>query len=103
MTLQQERNQIAEQLIEMHKDEDGLQLVRLLETPDESERRVALLEVNRNAVSTGTVMPVSFPASGTITLTTTVLEVTPDVYESIEQGKIQLPAGWKLGKELFKR
>jgi hypothetical protein len=77
--------------------EPGLRAVYRLEGPDPIDLRIKLLEVNEQTVPTG-IVPVGFaahPPSG-LHYPSVVIEVTPQEYEAIEQGRLGLPDGWEV-------
>jgi hypothetical protein len=86
-----------------YQDEPGLRAVYRLEGPDPSDLRIKLLEVNELTVPTG-IVPVGFaahPPSG-LHYPSVVIEVTPQEYEAIEQGRLRLPQGWEV-RDLYER
>jgi hypothetical protein len=83
--------------------EPGLRAVYRLEGPDSTDSRIKLLEVNEQTVPSG-IVPVGFaahPASG-LHYPSVVIEITPQEYEALEQGRLTLPHGWEV-KDSYER
>jgi hypothetical protein len=83
--------------------EPGLRVIYRLESPDASDLRIKLLEVNEQTVPTG-IVPVGFPphpASG-LHFPSVVIEVTPKEYEAITRKQLHLPSGWEV-RESYER
>ena len=101
----EERGEVARRLARRHAEFDGgIRIVRRIDQADDSPyASVTLLEVNEHAVPSGTIVAIPFGPSGDIPLSTTVVELTPDEYEMLEQGRLMLPEGWHLAEELFRR
>ena len=62
---------------------------------------IKLLEVNQNTVPSG-IMPIQFGqdvASG-ILFPSIIIEVTPEEYQAIQNGRLVLPDGWSLGDRI---
>ena len=62
---------------------------------------IKLLEVNENTVPSG-IMPIHFgpaPASGR-NFPTIIVEVTPDEFQKIQDRRLELPHGWKVGEPI---
>ena len=57
---------------------------------------IKLLEVNAATVATGSVEAFAFAPSPSVPFATAIAEVTPEEFERIERGKLQLPDGWSL-------
>jgi len=97
-----DKNDVARRLAESHYRTDTtiVNIVRLT-TGDETEERpdepVKLLEVNEATVEG--IFPLGFdahPERG-IDYPSVIVEVTPDEFEKIKDGEIELPNGWQLG------
>ncbi|HVC93104.1 MAG TPA: hypothetical protein VND64_05405 [Pirellulales bacterium] len=88
--------------------EEGLREVYRLHAASGAEAEldepIKLLEVNENTISAG-IMPLGFaadPASG-FDYPCAIVEITPDEFEQLKRGEIQLPHGWTVGEPLFGR
>jgi hypothetical protein len=84
-------------------DQGITRIFRLIE-PAESDslRPVKLLEVNPMTIEAG-ISPVGMtadPAHG-IFHSSVVVEITPDEFDRLNRGELQLQHGWQLGEELF--
>jgi hypothetical protein len=85
--------------------EPGISRIFRLSGSAEAEARphepVKLLEINENTVEAG-IMPIGFdacPGIG-IPLPSVIVEVTPDEFEQVRQGRLRLPEGWEIREEL---
>ncbi len=98
------RDSVARRLAESHfRVDPGIvrifRLVRRGQEDDQTEP-IKLLEVNRETAMTG-IQPIRFgphPASGTC-YPSIIVEVRPEEFELIVEGKLALPDGWVLGPE----
>ena len=66
--------------------------------PDPAEKEIRLLEVTRSAPTLGDPLPVGFvprPDLG-VPDATTVLLLSPDEWDAVQAGRLDLPAGWSL-------
>lgn len=97
-----DKDETARILAESHYRTDTtiVNIVRLT-AADEAERRpeepVKLLEVNEATVEG--LFPLGFDADPEhdINHASVIVEVTPNDFEKIRQGEIELPNGWQLG------
>lgn len=99
-----DKNKIARQLADAHrKFEPSIsRIVRVvaLEEPATDEP-VKLLEVNP-ATSPSGIIPIVFgPDPPKIPFPSVVIEVTEGEFESILDGRLPLPEGWRLGDTLY--
>lgn len=53
-----------------------------------------LLEVNAEALPTGSITPLAFQPREDLPLPTLIADVTPDELELVDQGTLALPHGW---------
>jgi len=60
------------------------------------EEEIYLIEVNRDTIPSGSVMPFFIRESKKFSLPARLADVTPDEWEKIRAGKISLPRGWSL-------
>jgi len=69
---------------------------------DESEP-IKLLEVNRETPCQG-IVPIPFArhAASGIYFPSVIIEIQPEEYEQVVEGKLKLPDGWKLGSEIVR-
>lgn len=79
------------------------QIIRLLDPEREADPHepIKLLEIHLDAVPSGVILPVGFPAhpeSGRPYRTIVILIAPPEL-DRIRSGSLQLPAGWVLGAE----
>src|SRR5579862_407875 len=83
--------------------DEGTVCVFHLVSPTESDSDpFKLLEINRNAVETGRIMPLGFDASPERgdPYPYVIVQVTPEEYQQILAGKLKLPDGWQVGEEI---
>jgi len=60
------------------------------------EEEIHLIEVNRDTIPSGSVMPFYIRESNKFPLAARLADVTPDEWEKIQAGEIPLPRGWSL-------
>lgn len=99
-----DKDDVARRLAEAHREAEPeiVRIVRLV-GPNESEARepVKLLEVNP-ATSPSGVLPIAFaPDPPDVQCPSIVVEVTPEEYQHIVEGKLPLPHDWRLGSTLY--
>lgn len=88
--------QTAQRLSAAHRVTDPATLLVLLE-PDPDEKEIRLLEVTRSAPTTGEPLPVGFmprPDLG-FPFPCTVLLLSPDEWDALQEGRLELPVGWR--------
>lgn len=97
---------VAVQLAEAHfRLEPEMGAIYRLLAPDGIEMReaepVKLLEVNPNTPKNG-IVPVYFGADTTsgIFFPSVIVEIHPDELQSLKEGSLKLPNGWRIGPEL---
>src|SRR3954453_12823569 len=64
---------------------------------------IKLLEVNADSFAVG-IMPLLFgpaPSIG-IPFPVTIVEITPDEFEKLQSGDLELPSGWTIAEELMR-
>jgi hypothetical protein len=90
----------AEKLAQIHYQSTSTSKVFVVSASvgpgDQADEPIKLLEVNEDTIPTG-IVPLRFgplPERG-ITRCSTIIEVTPDEYQQIENGKLPLPPGWE--------
>ncbi len=95
-----DRHKAAEGLAQIHYQSASTSAVyevcRRLGAEDQPEEPIKLLEVNEDTSPTG-IVPLRFgplPERG-ITYACTIIEVTPEEYQQIENGELSLPQGWE--------
>lgn len=75
------------------------QIVRILsENEDDPKEPIKLLEVNAATFPTGSVEPFGFAPSAEVPCFTTIAEITPEEFDLVKQGEIDLPTGWSLAR-----
>ena len=103
---QSRRLRVATELAHRHFDlVQGVEQIFLLKktgTESSSTEPIKLLEVNRETVACG-IMPVYFGPSREVPYPLVVLDVTPREFNRLRKGKLTLPDGWKIGREIPKR
>jgi len=68
------------------------------------EKEIRLLEVNRTAIPSGTVLVFRFAPSEDLPFPIFIADVTPLEWEQIQRGQIPLPEGWDLATaQIFQR
>jgi hypothetical protein len=99
------KDEVARILADRHYqiDPDVVKIFRIeasSKTEEELPKEpIKLLEVNNSTIPSG-VMPIEFsphPPSG-IVYPSVIVEVTPEEYDEIEQGRLPLPNQWHLGE-----
>jgi hypothetical protein len=84
-------------------DQSVTRIFRLVEADESNDRKpVKLLEVNPMTTEVG-IVPVGMnaePGRG-IFHASVVVEVSPDEFDRLCRGELQLPHAWELGQELF--
>jgi hypothetical protein len=89
----------ARRLAEAHYlVEPGISAIYPVTSVDATDRTIRLLEVNAATFAAG-IMPVGFaphPPSG-IPFKSVIVEVTPEEFEDLREGKLKLPDGWSFG------
>jgi hypothetical protein len=100
----QSKDEIARVLAEAHHDMEPVisRIVRLVADQEGDEREpVKLLEVNP-ATSPSGILPIAFAADPPgVPYASVVVEVTEREFEQIREGRLDLPAGWRMGETLF--
>lgn len=101
------KDEAARELAHWHfgVEPDLRQVIRLVTDNEEDPGEpIKLLEVNAATVTTGSVEPFAFAPSESVPFPTVIAEVTPEDFDKIERGELELPRGWSLAKALrFKR
>ena len=80
-------------------------IFRIVETDESNDTRpVKLLEVNPMTIEAG-IPPVGMTAdpAHSVFYSSVVVEITPNEYERLIHGELELPHGWRLGPELLPR
>jgi hypothetical protein len=97
------RTRIAEDLAHQHFDLDqGVEHIFLLKkarSESGNHEPIKLLEVNRETVECG-IMPVYFGPSRGIPYPLVVVDVSPREFSRLRDGRLTLPDGWKIAREL---
>ncbi len=86
---------IANELADAHREADPDTLGVYL-APDPSEQEIRLVEVSRSVGTTGEVLPFRFGARADqgIPYPSVVVLLSPEEWEQLSAGKLQLPATW---------
>jgi hypothetical protein len=99
------KDQTAKLLADAHfrLDEGITRIFRIMEA-DEGDRLkpVKLLEINPMTAEVG-ISPVGLsadPGRG-IAYPSVIVEISPDEFEQLRRGELNLPHDWRLGEELF--
>ncbi len=99
-----EKDEIARLLADAHRQiEPSISRIIRLVADREGEARepVKLLEVNP-ATSPSGIFPIAFTADPPdVPYPSVVVEVTEAEFEQIRDGKLPLPAGWRLGDTIY--
>ena len=102
-----DKGEVAKILAERHYQIDPtvIKIIRLEAETREQESNpdepIKLLEISTETIPSG-IMPLGFeshPASG-ICYPSVIIEVTPDEFADIQQGRLALPNNWQLGEIL---
>jgi len=72
----------------------------LSEREEDAQEPIKLLEVNPETPPSG-IVPVAFGQARDIPYASIVVEVTPEEFERILSGHLNLPEGWRLGEEHY--
>lgn len=68
--------------------------------PDPTSVQVRLLEVTKDTIPSGSVIPIGFGTSPDFPFRSAVAQVTPQEWDQILVGTIALPDGWNLDQRL---
>src|SRR5687768_12899637 len=93
-----DRDKMAREHARRHIDTDA-GVAKVYHLPGNAPpREVRLLEVNTNVVGSTLLEPIDFgvDAGNPNGHTLVVLDVTPEQWDAIREGRLQLPAGWSL-------
>jgi hypothetical protein len=101
-----QKKDVAKLLAERHYQVEPTVInIVIVEASPEAEARpeepIKLLEVNEATIPSG-IMPIEFgphPSSG-ILYPSVIMEVTPEEYVEIKQGRLPLPEHWHLGETI---
>jgi hypothetical protein len=99
------KDQTAQLLADAHfRLDQGIKKIFRIVEPDESNnsKPVKLLEVNPMTTEAG-IQPVGMSADPDrqIFYSSAVVEISPDEFDRLLRGELQLPHGWRLGDELL--
>ena len=99
------KDETAQILAEAHfqLDQGVVRVFRIVEPDEANESRpVKLLEVNRMTTEAG-ILPIGMGAdpSRGVAYGTIIVEITPNEFERLAQGQLQLPNEWRLDQELL--
>lgn len=98
------KSDVARLLAEAHRELEPTirYIVHLInDREDDVSEPVKLLEVNPVTSPSG-ICPIAFAADPPqVPYPSVIVEVTEMEFEQIKQGKLPLPAGWRLGETLF--
>jgi hypothetical protein len=98
-----DKREAARRLAQFHYlVEDGMATIYRLVSPTETESEpIKLLEINRDTVATG-IMPLGFGAAPDrgIPYPSVIVEVTPEEYEQLRSGGLNLPNEWRIAEEI---
>ena len=101
-----DKGEIAKLLAQAHREYEPA-ITRIIRVVDDrehvSDEPVKLLEVNPDTSPSG-IVPIAFgPDPPRIPFPSVVIEVTEAEFESIREGRMGLPDGWRLGDTLYQR
>ena len=69
--------------------------------PRADDDEIRLLEVSENFLATGEVWPITFGKARDLPFRMTVIQLTPQEFESVKQGndpRLKLPDGWDVNQ-----
>lgn len=100
------KDELAQQLASLHyEDHPGIsRIFRVLTADTSSEEKpdepIKLLEVNEDTIAAG-IQPLRFgpDPSGGVPYPLIVIELTPEEFEQLNRGGLELPKPWRLGSE----
>jgi hypothetical protein len=100
---QLKRTRVAEHLAHQHFDIDQeVERIFLLKKAGDDHSNhepIKLLEVNRATVECG-IMPVYFGPSHEVPFPLVIVEVSRREFDRLRNGRLTLPDGWKIAREL---
>ena len=100
------RLKVATELAHRHFDLDqGVEQIFLLRkagAESSAQEPIKLLEINRSTPECG-IMPVYFGPSTGVPYPLIVVDVTPREFDRLKAGKLTLPRGWKIGRQIAGR
>ena len=77
--------------------EEGLERIFIIGTGlEDPNEPIKLLEVNANTFPTGSIEPFSFSSTKDVPFTTQIAEISPDEFQRLQDGRLDLPVGWTL-------
>lgn len=74
--------------------EDGLE--RIIWLRNGTDKKIRLIEVNRNGFPTGRIEAFYFAPSEEVPFKTYLADITPEEWQQVINGEIPLPEGWSL-------
>jgi hypothetical protein len=94
---------LVRQLVRNHFDlEEGIE--RIIWVKNGETQDIRLIEVNRDTIPAGDFYAFYFAPSQDFPLPIRIGDATPDEWEKIQRGEIDLPPGWSLQQiEVFER
>ncbi|MDQ2799408.1 MAG: hypothetical protein M3Y13_07170 [Armatimonadota bacterium] len=100
------KDEVTVELAEAHYSMDnGLRAIyRLLgDDEDDAQEPIKLLEINEDTIPAG-IIPLYFRVRPTrnVFYSYVIVEIKPEEFEQLQQGRLELPDGWKPG-ELYTR
>jgi hypothetical protein len=99
-----DRSRIARALADAHRESEPAisRIIQVVaEEEDSTEEPVKLLEINPETSPSG-IIPIAFgPNPPEYPFPSVIIEVTEAEFESIQSGRMHLPAGWRLGETLY--
>lgn len=100
------KDQEAVKLARMHYEiEEGVTRIFRIAGASDAETRldepIKLLEVNEDTVASG-IMPIWFGPLPDVGLNHSciIIEVTPDEFQKLQDGHLELPHGWSVGEPI---
>jgi len=98
------RDEVARNVAESHYRVDSAiqRIIRLVDPAreDSMNEPIKLLEVNSETIAAG-IQPVYFPphAPSGVPYPTLIVEIRPEEFDQIDEGRLSLPNGWIRGTE----
>ena len=103
MSNEQRIEEVVCQLVQSHFEiEEGIDEIIWLR--DGENKEICLIEINRNTLPIGNVLPFYFAPSKDVPFPVRIADVTPQEWKQVRSGDIPLPPDWTLRKiQIFHR
>ena len=97
MSNERQVEEVVRQLVQSHFGiEESIDEIVWLR--DGGDKEIRLIEINRNTLPIGSVLPFYFAPSEDVPFPIRIADVTPQEWNQVQSGDIPLPPGWTLQK-----